>query len=192
MKKILFILGVVGALATFTACSSDTDPAKLEYEKVTDTDLGVEFEKPIGWYQNVDSETEPDLYQYIIPNQFTQEDRVEGYLGIYKMPVGEGEAPTLEDSYAILKKSREEDSAEKENYSVVSDNKDVTIFGQPAKEITVKYDVDAQDSKRTTYSSTSVVVVNNQIFLVEYYDEEPDFNKYTDVKDKLYSTLKAL
>lgn len=192
MKKILFILGVVGALATFTACNSDTDPAKLEYEKVTDAELGVEFERPAGWYQNVDSETDPDLYQYIVPNQFTQEDKVEGYLGIYKMPVDEGANPTLEESYAVLKESRESYATEKENFSVVAENKDVSIFGQPAKEMTVKYDVATPDTKRTTYSTTATAVVNGKIYLIEYYDEEPDFNKYTDVKDKLYSTLKAI
>lgn len=189
-------MGFVVVAATFTGCGNSMDPTALTYEKVTDKELGVEFEKPTGWYENIDSETDPNLYQYIVPNQFSQSDRVEGFLAIYKMEGVDAEegsaALPLEDVYKVVRDSKMESSKTKEDYSVVADGKDVTIAGQPAKEMVTKFSMKAQDDKVPTYDSFAVVVIGSNTYLLEYYDEEGDYNKYMGVKEKLYSTLKEL
>lgn len=192
MKKFLAFMGLVIIAFTFAGCGDSLDPAALTYEKVTDKDLAVEFEKPTGWYENVDSETDPDLYQFIVPNQFSQTDRVEGFLAVYKIAADEGNDVSIDDAYKLIKDSKVSLSQDKEGYEVVTDGKDATIFGMPAKEMVVKYSVAAQDDKVLTFDSVAVVLVGKSTYLVEFYDEEGDYNKYMPVKEKLYSTLKAL
>lgn len=191
MKKTLSLVGVLTAAMLLSACtSSTTDPDTITYEKITDAKLAVEFEKPTGWYENIDSETDPDVYQYIVPNQFSQDDRVEGYLAVYKLPVGEG--ATLDEALTKIKETSASMVEGKENYSVVTESKDVTIMGQPGKEMVVKYDVAVQEDKKTTFKSTGITLIGANAYFVEFYDEETDYNKYMAVKDKLYSTLKSL
>lgn len=187
MKKLLIALMAIISVFALTGCDSDTNPDTLTYESVTVDKLGLSLEKPNGWYQPGSNLEEEGYYEFIVPNQFSADDKIEGSLYIELTPFIEG--MTLEDSYEVL----EEVSAETgyRDFKFISQNKDLTILGAPAKELTYSY-TEEFEGDRPSITSEALVITSRGLYRIGYNDETTDYNKFRKVLDHLYTTLKEV
>ena len=193
MKKSLIILTLLASVLAFAGCSnSNTDAASIEYESYTRDTMGIQFEKPKEWYEPIESADKEDFYIFVVPNQFSAEDKVEGRFQITKI-TDLSEDTILESAYKTYKDAKLQAlEGQVQNLSTIEDAKEATLFEAPAKEVIVQYDSTWGEDTRTVTEVGAVVLYNGSIYVVEYFDEKVDYDKYRPVLDKLYSTIKEI
>lgn len=161
------------------------EKALLAYENENQKQLAMTFEKPTTWTEeDLDHDGQYTDYILYIPDDESQENQLQGKVGISKVLPGDDAIVTLNDEFKTYKNLFKK----QKNFKVLAE-RNVTMLGESAKEFEASYQSSA-NTKLTESVVGTVVVHNNTVYYIVLDDDTAEIAKYRPVYEKIRASMK--